>query len=131
MQNNYEYNDGGRSKYFRMKYKSDNIGDCVVRALAIATGDDYQLVRRELWDTSFQLGDMPSSKPIYEAFLEKRGFIKEKKIKGFNLGNYPKSQKEIYVAVLANHLVCVEQGVVKDIWDCRKKYPYAIWIKPN
>lgn len=34
------YNDGGRSKYFRAK----QVGDCVVRAAAIATQRDYKEV---------------------------------------------------------------------------------------
>ena len=48
--NNFIYDDGGRSKYYRMKFKSDRVGDCVIRALAIATGGDYKSVRDELWD---------------------------------------------------------------------------------
>lgn len=34
------YNDGGRSNYF----KAEKVGDCVVRAVAIATGKDYKEV---------------------------------------------------------------------------------------
>ena len=38
------YADGGRSKY----YKADNVRDCVVRAIANATGRDYKEVYDEL-----------------------------------------------------------------------------------
>lgn len=34
------YDDGGRSKYF----KAEKVGDCVCRAIAIATGKDYKQV---------------------------------------------------------------------------------------
>ena len=37
---NFKYNDGGRSRYFMAK----GVGDCVVRAAAIASGYDYKLV---------------------------------------------------------------------------------------
>jgi len=40
----WSYNDGGRSKY----YKARGVGDCVVRAIAIATGKDYSEVYEEL-----------------------------------------------------------------------------------
>lgn len=130
MRNEYIYDDGGRHRYFRMKYKKDRIGDCVVRALTIATGEDYQEVRRELWWTSYKNGDMPNSKANSEEFLKKRGFIKEKKIKGFRLADYPVNPKETYVVVLANHLTCLDQGLVRDIWDCRSSYPYNVWRKP-
>lgn len=130
MRNDYIYDDGGRHQYFRMKYKKDYVGDCVVRALTLATGENYQEVRRELWWTSYKNGDMPNEKRNYEEFLKKRGFIKEKKISGFMLGHYPISHKETYVVVLANHLVCLDQGLVRDTWDCRYKSPYSVWRKP-
>tara|TARA_R100000995_G_C3392239_1_gene81036 strand:+ start:106 stop:555 length:450 start_codon:yes stop_codon:yes gene_type:complete len=132
VKNDYVYDDGGRHRYFRMKYKKDKqVGDCVVRALAIATKEDYKSVRSELWDISLKNGDMPNGNQTYEEFLEKRGFIKEKKIKGYCLGQYPVSHKEVYVVCLAKHLVCLDEGLVRDTWDCRRKYPYNTWKKPR
>lgn len=37
---NWVYNDGGRSNYF----KAEKVGDCVTRAISIATGKDYKTV---------------------------------------------------------------------------------------
>lgn len=128
--NDYIYDDGGRHQYFQMKYKKDRVGDCVVRALAIATQEDYNEVRKELWNMSFENGDMPNGKKTYEAFLKKRGFVKEKKIKGYCLGQYPISEDEVHVVNLAGHLVCLDRGLVRDTWDCRGKYPYNSWRKP-
>ncbi len=88
MKHEYVYDDGGRHQYFQMKYKKDRVGDCVVRALAIATNEDYKSVRDELWDISLHNGNMPNGAPTYEEFLQKRGFIKEKKIKGYDLASY-------------------------------------------
>ena len=39
MELGFKYNDGGRSKYFKGR-----TGDCVTRAIAIATGKDYKEV---------------------------------------------------------------------------------------
>lgn len=39
----FKYNDGGRSKYFK-----GDAGDCVVRAIAIATNSDYKKIYYEL-----------------------------------------------------------------------------------
>ena len=38
------YDDGGRSKYFKAK----DVGDCVIRSVAIATGRDYLEVYNEI-----------------------------------------------------------------------------------
>lgn len=130
MKNDYVYDDGGRHKYFQMKYKKDRVGDCVVRALTLATEEDYQSVRNELWDISLNNGDMPNGRLTTDTFLIKRGFIKEKKINGYCLGEYPVSDNEVHVVNLANHMVCLDQGLVRDIWDCRYKYPYNTWRRP-
>ena len=47
---NIKYNDGGRSKY----YKTSNVRDCVVRAIAIATNKDY----KEIYNIVKYIGDM-------------------------------------------------------------------------
>lgn len=39
-----KYNDGGRSKYFT----ASKVGDCVTRAVAIATGRDYKEIYNEI-----------------------------------------------------------------------------------
>lgn len=38
------YDDGGRGEYF----KAENVGDCVCRAVAIATGVDYMQVYQDI-----------------------------------------------------------------------------------
>lgn len=40
----FQYDDGGRSKYF----KASGVNDCVTRAIANATGKDYKVVYDEL-----------------------------------------------------------------------------------
>ena len=39
MELEFKFNDGGRSKYFK-----GETGDCVTRAIAIATGEDYMTI---------------------------------------------------------------------------------------
>lgn len=41
----HQFNDGGRSQYF----KGAKVGDCVVRAIAIASGLDYKKVYDDLY----------------------------------------------------------------------------------
>ena len=78
--NDYIYDDGGRHKYFQMKYKKDRVGDCVIRALSIATKEDYQSVRSELWEHSLEWGYAKCQFHL-AGVPQKRGF-KEAKIKG-------------------------------------------------
>ena len=65
----YKYNDGGRSKYFRMRYKKDITGDCVIRAIAHGTGLDYMKVFRDLCNLAITTGYLPNAKQTYEPYL--------------------------------------------------------------
>lgn len=131
MRNDYIYDDGGRHHYFRMKYKKDRVGDCVVRALALASGEDYHKVWRELCWTGYQNGYLPNERQNYEAFLEKRGFIPMKAIRGYTLGSYPLDHDEVYVISVSHHLVCIDEGLVRDLWDCRGYKVRKLYRKPK
>ena len=46
----YEKSYGGRENYFPVGKKKDLVGDCVIRAIALALEMDYMQVLRELMD---------------------------------------------------------------------------------
>ena len=66
------YNDGGRSKYFKAK----NVGDCAIRAIAIATDKDYKEVYNDLKklnnDVSCRNG---TPKKVDKKYLTQLGWI--------------------------------------------------------
>lgn len=134
MRNDYIYDDGGRHQYFRMKYKKDYANDCAIRAVAIATGTDYQEVRKELWDISLENGALPNDDETWKEFLNRRGFIKEEILSKTHLGYYPLNEKQVYVASVRvgyqSHLVAIDQGLVRDTWDCRNRYVGMVYRKP-
>lgn len=47
MELQFKFNDGGRSKYFK-----GEAGDCVVRAISIATNTDYKVIYDELFQAN-------------------------------------------------------------------------------
>ena len=59
---NHFYNDGGRSKYF----KGEKVGDCVVRAIAVAANLDYKEVYDELWKRNKQYLKRNGKEVIFE-----------------------------------------------------------------
>lgn len=134
----FNYNDGGRSKYF----KATNVGDCVTRAIAIATGKDYKEVYNRLNEmakkesTKRHRGHKRSQsrngvfKETWKRYLKEIGWVhhktcelgsKAKKVK-FIEGALPSEGKVI--VQLSRHLTCLVDGVINDTYDCSKKDYY-------
>ncbi len=134
----FNYNDGGRSKYF----KTTNVGDCCTRAIAIATGKDY----KEIYDRLNEMAKKESVKnhrrhkrsqsrngvfkETWKRYLKEIGWIhhktcelgsKEDKLK-FVDGALPSEGRVI--VQLSKHLTCLVDGVINDTYDCSKKEYY-------
>jgi hypothetical protein len=121
------YNDGGRSKYFK-----GDTGDCVTRAVAIATGLDYKKVYDMVNDLSKDERIGKRNKHISNArdgvrkntcrkLLEKLGWHWHA-CSGIGKGcTMHLTEDEIpggtIICALAKHLVCVKNKVVNDTWD--------------
>lgn len=108
--------------------KKKKTGDCVIRAIAWASGIPYNEVYRELFEISLKTGYMINDKKTYERLLEKYGFVKRQQPRKFDnskytIGEIDKliSSKDVAVVSCANHLTCVLDNEVVDIWDCRHK----------
>lgn len=126
----FNYNDGGRSKYF----KANGVGDCVTRAIAIATGKDYKEVYNEV---KKMVGYSPrngiicaDTKKIVKAF----GGVWHACM-GIGTGckvhmREDELPKGTIVVNVSHHLSCVKNGVINDIYDCSRdgaRCVYGYW----
>lgn len=106
--------------------KGKKTGDCVVRALALATDREYLDVYSELFYLSIKSGYILSDKRVVERFLLNHGFVKHKQPKK-NKRKYRVAELDelcsdkVIVVSCAHHLTVVIEGVLTDIWDCRGK----------
>jgi len=131
----YQYNDGGRAE---AGFKGDT-GDCVTRAVAIATGKPY----KEVYDLANQLAGSKESarlglsKKTTKALLEHYGFIWEPTMKiGSGCQTHLK-QSELpsgtIVVKLSKHICAVIDGVIHDTYDPSRdgtRCVYGYWRKP-
>jgi len=134
----FKYNDGGRSNYF----KANNVGDCVTRAISIATGKDY----KEVYDRLNQMAKKESVKrhrghkrsesrngvfkETWKRYLNELGWVhvstcaigsRANKVK-FVDGSLP--TKGTYIVQLSRHLTVLKDNVINDTYDCSKKEYY-------
>ena len=137
----YQYNDGGRSE---AGFKGD-AGDCVTRAIAIASKKPYSEVRKELMDAKKQWMKTSRSRhakscktssvrngterTVWKPYLESLGWVKHNQIrfgssnrKDLVRENLPKGNVIVQVR---KHVMAVIDHVVHDTWDSRES---SVWI---
>lgn len=101
--------------------------DCVVRALTTAAEMKYEDVYKELFDISLKTGYMINEKRVYEQILASHNFVKIKQPKRddgtkYLIGEIDLLEKNKTIVIrCANHLTCIKDNTVIDIWDCRRK----------
>ena len=111
------YNDGGRRA---AGFKTVQAGDCVNRALAILTGEDYMAIRRILDDLCGKERGLDRSSPetgiypkTYKKFLKSLGVSKMKSAAAWS--DLP--QEGRVLVVLEGHVAAYIDGVIHDTYD--------------
>lgn len=138
------YSDGGRSDYF----KATNVGDCVTRAIANATGKDY----KEVYDSLNALAKSErtgkrkkrvsnSRNGVYRntarKYLESLGWVWKPTM---TIGSGCKvhlDENELpngtLIVSVSKHFTCVKDGVLYDTYDCTRdgtRCVYGYYYKP-
>jgi hypothetical protein len=127
---NYQYNDGGRSE---AGYKG-SAGDCVCRAIAIATEQNYGKVYDDLnrlIASMRQTKRVKTSHPrkginrkIYDAYLKSLGWNWTPTVKIGTGCKIHLSDKELpkgrLIVRVSKHLTSVIEGVLNDTYDCSR-----------
>ena len=143
----WEYDDGGRSA---AGYKGKAPGDCVTRAIAIATGQPYRVVfdalaalaeteRRSKRRRSRSDPRRGVHRVTYEAYLKALGwvFVPTMQIGSgvlvhLRIGEFPARGR--YVVRLSRHLAAVVDGVIRDRTDPARngtRCVYGYYYKPG
>lgn len=108
--------------YFNSNPKGARVGDCAVRAVGKAIGQDWTDAYIGLCATGLALRDMPSANYVWGMYLKKFGF-EEHMISSIcpdcvTVSQFAKDHPEgRYVLATQNHVVCVDSGNWYDSWD--------------
>ena len=117
----YEYDDGGRGKYFPKKAG----GDCVCRAIAIVAGMDYMKVYNMLKENMKCNPDrgINCNDRRFRKLMDRLGFrygVAPGRAAILRAGELP--SKGRYVCLTKRHAIAVIDGVVHDTFDSRFSY---------
>ncbi len=119
-------------KEFNAHPKGIKTTDCVVRAIATATGKDYLECRRKLNQAKRELGysNYKDTKFLYDYLKDYPRLIfkpvkGEPRIKGSDFCElHPKGT---YILKMAGHITACIDGVILDTWDCSYRSVYTAW----
>lgn len=109
-----------------------NVGDCVVRAIAIATGRSWGRVYDELCEEGRKMCDMPSSDNVWGSYLRRHGFRQFLMpetcpecitVRAF-CDRYPEGT---YIIGTGHHAVACIDGSYLDSWDSGYTTPAFFW----
>ena len=115
--------------------KGLRVGECVKRAITLATGKDYKQVSLELNRLKRKLGlDRFNNYINCITYIEKE--LKGKKISlpavrgkdrvsGRTFADYYPTGT--YILRMAKHMCCCKNGTIYDTWDCREKCVYLAY----
>lgn len=108
--------------FFNNNPKSARVGDCAVRAVSKAIGQDWNDAYIGLCAEGLAFKDMPSANYVWGMYLKRYGF-EERMISSICpqcvtveqfAKNHPKGR---YVLACQNHVVSVVDGDYYDSWD--------------
>lgn len=120
--------------YFNINPEGRNVGDCTVRAIAKATGQDWERTYIALCVQGLIDCDMPSANAVWGNYLRKLGFrryiIPDTCPDCYTVGHFANDHPlGTYILALSGHVVCVENGVIFDSWDCSNELILYYWTK--
>lgn len=112
--------------------------DCATRAICQACNIPYEQAAKELFDEWMHTGYEMTEPRVFQAVLERHGFIKFGKPKHSDNTTYSVEQlgakfgaNSILVVQVANHWTVIKDDKLIDLWDCSGKSVYGYYIKQN
>lgn len=118
--------------YFNPNPLGKRVGDCVIRAIAKLTRQDWATVYIGITTTGYELCDMPSSNAVWAAYLNRLGYRRFVipdtcpqcyTVRDFCIDN-PKGN---FLVATGSHVVAVSNGDYFDAWDSGEEIPIYYW----
>lgn len=122
-------------RYYQPNKKDlkDNHGDCVIRAPTMILDKSWLGVFDDLVPYARELQNDLACRPVYEKYLIDNGFTyvgisNRRGSKRLTVSQFARDHKKgRYFCNLANHVVCVVDGVYYDTWDCGDSCLYGYY----
>ena len=119
-------------QYYNPNPDEKQVGDCTIRAISKALGQEWQTTY--IWTALYglMLSDMPTANSVWGAYLRSRGWerrmLPETCPDCYTVEDFARDHpKGKFLLALAGHVVCVIDGDWYDTWDSGKETPIYYW----
>lgn len=112
----------------------NRVGDCTVRAITKATGEDWDTIYTHLCFYGFICKDMSLANDVWGKYLRKQGFkrylVDDKDQDYYTVNDFCQDKPHgTYILAIDGHVVCVVDGKYYDTWDSGGEIPIYYWTK--
>ena len=112
----------------------NRVGDCTVRAITKATGEDWDTIYTHLCFYGFICKDMSLANDVWGKYLRKQGFkrylVDDKDQDYYTVDDFCQDHPTgTYILAIDSHVVCVVDGKYYDTWDSGGEIPIYYWTK--
>lgn len=110
------------------------VGDCVIRAISIASGKSWYETYVELCLQGLIMYDMPSSNRVWNEYLKSEGYkryiIPDTCPNCYTVRDFCGEHfKGTYILGTGSHVIAVRDGNYMDTWDSGDEAPIYYWTK--
>lgn len=110
------------------------VGDCTVRAIALATNKSWVIVYLSLCIYGLIIGDMPSSNEVWMKYLSDNGWtfhrLQDTCPFCYTVADFANdNNRGTYIVGTGTHVVCIKQGDSMDAWNSEDKVPLFYFSK--
>lgn len=114
--------------------KEKNVGDCTVRAIALATNQTWEEAYLALALQGYLICDMPSSNDVWGSYLLEHGWtyhrLQDTCPFCYTINNFCEDHpKGTYIVATGTHVICIKDGSYLDAWDSGDKIPLFYFEK--
>lgn len=120
--------------YYNPNPTGKRVGDCSIRAVTKATGDDWDTAYCGITLKGYEEKNMPSSNAVWGSYLRKKGFkrqmIPDECPDCYTVEQFCKDHpKGMFVVAVQNHVLTVVDGDYYDAWDSGNEIPIFYYYK--
>lgn len=121
-------------QFFNNNPSDKLVGDCVVRAVSLATDESWDKTYIALSLLGFLMKDVFSSNAVWGAYLIQNGFDRDAVSsycpECYTIADFAAEHpKGVYVLATGTHVVTVIDGVYLDTWDSGSEIPQYFFKK--
>ncbi len=121
---NFHKTTGGYEESYPHLKRDKRAGDCVIRAIAVATQKPFKTVMRELCDVAVEFGIIPNEEDLYKIYLERLGFKEYKLPKSTRMDSDLIPRDRFVICAQRGHLVTIKGFDLFDFWNSSWNYGY-------